>query len=90
MEPWVQWVGIAMSAAVMALGFFIGFIIGKKKGEKLAEVSGAHCDVCQNIGTKWAFFRGQVICGDCYKKIMSNRDMKCKFCEQPIEKCECS
>lgn len=91
MEPWMPWaIGSASAVLTLVAGFFIGFKFGKKKGEKLAEVAGAHCDVCQNLGTKWVMFRGQIICGECYKKIMSNREMKCKFCEQPIEKCECS
>lgn len=82
---------------VFALGVALGYRSGKKsgytagheKGVGEAEALGGHCDVCQKLSAKVLVFRQQLICIKCYQAIMSNREMNCRFCNKPVDKCEC-
>jgi hypothetical protein len=83
--------GIELIAAIAAIPVFfvIGYLIGKRRGINSIQALGGHCDVCQKLASKVLVFRQQLICIDCYNAIMSNRDMKCRFCNKPAETCEC-
>ncbi len=62
---------------------------GYKAGREFARIEGGYCEVCNTVSDKFVVFRMTVTCRDCFNKIMSNREMKCRLCNEPIEKCAC-
>lgn len=77
-------------AAVSVVSFFIGHFIGKWQGKNIAKFEGAVCDVCDQIKPKFVSFRMTIMCMECYQKVLANKEMQCKFCNQPIEACKCT
>jgi len=79
----------AAAALLAALAYLIGNRRGYLKGVNTVQVEGAHCDVCEKASPKFIYFRGIVMCSGCYRAMTENKEMKCRFCEKPIERCEC-
>lgn len=83
------WPWLAVIAFLTFTAFW-AYRRGFQRGRDHARLEGAFCDVCEKIADKFVFFRGTVMCGTCFEAVKSNKDMKCRFCEEKIEKCSCT
>jgi hypothetical protein len=88
MIPWLE-IGIGGGAVLIVLVGWMSYLLGKRRGQEIARLMGGYCEVCQRISDKFYVFRGAITCERCMHSILSNRDMKCKFCDKPVDKCVC-
>lgn len=89
MIPWVE-IGIVAGGFVgISLVAFLSYQAGVKRGQETAKLMGGYCEVCQRVSDRFYVFRGTITCERCMKAILSNKDMRCKFCDNPVEKCTC-
>lgn len=86
-----EWVLVVIGIALFAyLANRVGYSIGYARGKEFSKLEGAYCDVCHNVSGKFYNFRMTVMCEQCFLKITSNKEMKCKFCDKHIEVCSCT
>lgn len=71
-------------------GYADGHAVGKQEGQEVAKLKGAYCDICMKVAEKFVAFKMYVVCEGCFASISANKDMKCKFCDNPVEKCSCT
>ena len=71
-------------------GYKFGYEVGKKEGQEIARLKGAYCDVCQKVAEKFVMLKMHVVCESCEAAITSNKEMKCKFCHNPVDQCSCT
>lgn len=92
-SPWDAWRELALVAVPVFLVFVLVavlfYIIGKRRGQSTAKLMGGYCEVCSRVADRFYVFRGTITCERCMKAILANRDMKCRFCGNPIENCTC-
>lgn len=83
---------LVVAGVGLLLAFLISLVsyrLGKASGLKFAKLSGAYCDVCHTVAERFVSFKMTIVCEKCFQAIMKNKDMKCRFCQEPVEKCTC-
>ena len=83
------WPWIAVIVFLTAVAFW-AYRMGFRRGRDFAKLEGAFCDVCEKVSPKFIYFRHTVMCDTCYQSVKSNKDMKCRFCNEKIEQCSCT
>lgn len=71
-------------------GFNSGYAVGKKDGMEASKLVGAYCDVCRKVSPKFVAYKMFVVCEECFASISANKEMKCKFCNNPVDQCSCT
>jgi hypothetical protein len=73
-----------------AVGYDEGYAVGKQEGQEASKLAGAYCDVCGKVSEKFVAYKMHVVCQSCFASISSNKEMKCKFCNNHVEQCSCT
>jgi hypothetical protein len=83
------YVKIGVALALFVLGAILGHLVGYRRGRAFSKLEGGYCDVCHEVSPKFVYYKMTVVCEKCFASIKNNKDMKCRFCENPLEKCTC-
>lgn len=82
--------GWAIYFLVYRRGYKVGYAVGRQEGLEAAKLKGAYCDVCQKVAEKFVMLKMHVVCEACEMAITSNKEMKCRFCKNPVDQCSCT
>ncbi len=83
---------ISIGLVGLAVGLLVAWYsyrAGLRRGKNITRLAGGYCEVCNSVSEKFMVFRGTITCDKCFQSIMANKEMKCRFCNKPIEHCEC-